>query len=84
MFEVLYIEIKINNDYYIIKDRVKIENILRIIRTWPKRLYSNHVLDGEDYTINVVEKYSNTLYQGQGTFPKNYFKLKQIISDANA
>lgn len=84
MLEVLYIEIKINNDYYIIKDRVQIEKILRIIRTWPKRLYSNHILDGEDYMINVVEKHSNTLYQGQGLFPKHYFKLKQIISGVNA
>lgn len=83
MFDILYIEIKINNNYYKIKDIEKIKNILRIIRTWKTSYYSNKILDGEEYMINIVTKDSNTFYQGKGVFPKNYLKLKQIVGDIN-
>lgn len=81
MSDILYIEININNKYYRINDKDKINNIIRIIRYWPSKSFSNHILDGEEYQIKVTTNNKNSEYIGCGKYPKGYITLKNLIGD---
>ena len=81
MSDVLYIEVTIDNKYYYINDIDKINNIIRVIRYWPLKSFSNHILDGEAYWVKIVTNNETTEYIGQGKYPKGYITFKNLIGD---
>ena len=81
MSDVLYIEVTIDNKYYYINDIDKINNIIRIIRYWPLKSFSNHILDGEEYWIKIIANNETTEYTGRGKYPEGYIVFKNLIGD---
>lgn len=81
MSNILYIEITINNKYYRISDSDKINNIIRIIRHWPIKSFSNHMVDGERYEVKIITNNEITEYIGRGKYPRGYNTLKNVIGD---
>ncbi len=81
MSEIIYIEVAIDNKYYYIHDSDKINNIIRIIRYWPPKSFSSHILDGEEYRIKITTNNETTEYTGRGKYPKGYNFFKKIIGD---
>ena len=81
MPEIIYIEVAIDNKYYYIHDSDKINNIIRIIRYWPPKSFSSHILDGEEYRIKITTNNETTEYTGRGKYPKGYNFFKKIIGD---
>lgn len=76
-------KIKINN---IKKDisRDKIDDLIRIIRTW-KSTYENNfnMVDREKFRIKVITDEGIDTFEGNGTYPDNYSLFKDWISDIN-
>ncbi len=75
------IEIQINNNLYIIKEKEKIEILLRIIRNFKKQTNKINYLDSEKYYIKIYTQNEKVEYQGQGIDQKYYIALKEIIGD---
>ncbi len=57
----------------------KIENLLRIIRLWPKDLYSKNNIDDESYKIEIFYNSKVDCLKGKGKYPSNYQEFKEWI-----
>ena len=62
----------------------KIKELLRIIRTWSNTYgKSSKNIDSEKFLIKIIEKNNIDIIKGDGTYPSNYYELKQWIGDLN-
>jgi len=61
----------------------KIDELIRIIRTWDN-VYSNpNVIDSETFFIKIDTKEGTEIIKGSGEYPNDYILLKEWISGFN-
>ena len=84
----IYIDIKnnkttINNQEKSITSE-KIDELLRIIRTWDS-IYQNqnNLIDSESFLVKIITNEGIEEIKGSGDYPNNYLSLKEWISDLN-
>lgn len=80
--DVLKETIIVNNKEQII-DKEKIDDLVRIIRTWNNEYHNLRVIDSESFLIKVNTKEGTEIIKGSGEYPDNYLSLKEWISDFN-
>ena len=74
-------KIKINGKEKEITEE-KINNLIRIIRTWDN-IYkdNNHQIDRETFLININTNEGTDSIKGTGGYPENYSELKDWIGE---
>ena len=70
----------LNNKQKEITDE-KINELLRIIRTWENSYQSNNIIDGEEFLIKINTDNKTEIIKGKGKYPENYNLLKSWIGD---
>lgn len=59
----------------------KIDDLLRIIRTWNNEYNNPKVIDSETFLIKINMLDGTEIIKGRGDYPDNYLSLKEWISD---
>lgn len=74
-------KIKINGKEKEITEE-KIDNLIRIIRTW-NNIYkdNNHQLDSETFLIKISTNEETETIKGEGGYPENYSMLKEWLGE---
>ncbi len=55
-----------------------INDIIRMISVWDREYYSNKVIDGEEFYIEIVSDKITTIH-GKGSYPSNYADFKTLL-----
>lgn len=75
-------KVKLNNKQEKDISRDKLDDLIRIIRTWNSVYESNSkIIDLEKFTIKVITAEGISIINGNGTYPDNYSAFKDWISD---
>ena len=61
----------------------KIDDLLRIIRTWKNEYNNPNVIDAESFFIKINTTDGTEIIKGSGEYPKDYILLKEWISGFN-
>lgn len=61
----------------------KIEDLIRIIRTWKNNYHNQNVVDAESFFIKINLNSETEIIKGNGSYPENYILFKEWISDFN-
>ena len=80
MIDIINNKIKTNNQIYNIT-KEKIEDLLRIIRTWHPVYKNKNYLDAESFLIKINDDIGTKIIKGQGEYPDNYQLFKEWISE---
>lgn len=59
----------------------KIDDLIRIIRTWDNVYNNPNVIDSETFFIKIDTNDGTEIIKGNGEYPDNYILLKEWISD---
>ena len=59
----------------------KIDDLIRIIRTWDNVYNNSNVIDSESFFIKINTNDGTEIIKGNGEYPDNYILLKEWISD---
>ena len=59
----------------------KIDDLIRIIRTWDNVYKNSNVIDSETFFIKIDTNNGTEIIKGNGEYPDNYILLKEWISD---
>ena len=59
----------------------KIDDLIRIIRTWDNVYNNSNVIDSETFFIKIDTNNGTEIIKGNGEYPNNYILLKEWISD---
>lgn len=59
----------------------KIDELIRIIRTWDNVYNNKNIIDAESFFIKVDTNEGIEIIKGSGEYPDNYILLKEWISD---
>lgn len=80
--DVLKQTIIINNKEQKITEE-KIDDLLRIIRTWKNEYNNQNIIDAESFFIKINTTDGTEIIKGSGEYPKDYILLKEWISGFN-
>lgn len=61
----------------------KIDDLIRIIRTWDNVYNNSNVIDSETFFIKINANQGTEIIKGNGEYPDNYILLKEWISGFN-
>jgi len=61
----------------------KIDDLIRIIRTWDNVYNNSNVIDSESFFIKINTNDGTEIIKGNGEYPDNYILLKEWISGFN-
>lgn len=59
----------------------KIDDLIRIIRTWNNEYINPKIIDAESFLIKINTDEGIEIIKGHGDYPNNYNLLKEWISD---
>ena len=72
--------ISFNNVHNIIDDE-KIQELIRIIRTWKSQYKTDIINNKENFIIKIISSEGIETITGEGDYPSNYILLKEWLGE---
>ena len=62
-------------------DDEKVENLIRIIRTWKNTSLNSNIIDDENYIIKIISNNGEEIIKGKANSTKDYEMFKNWLGD---
>lgn len=62
-------------------DEEKIDELIRILRSWKKEINNTNVVDGDEYVVRIISGDLVDEYNDKLKYPDNYHEFKKWLDD---
>ena len=62
-------------------DEEKIDELIRILRSWKKEINNTNVVDGDEYVVRIISGDLVDTYNDRLKYPDNYHEFKKWLDD---